>query len=259
MGSETQRMRVDLSGRTALVTGGGTGIGRAISMGLARCGASVAVNYSRSKDAAEQVVREIVERGGRAASFRADVTDEHQVEDLVERTRSHLGGLDILMANAGGPTGSFPTAELDEAQWDAGLALNCKSVFFCVKHAARHLPDGRGRVIVTSSISARSGAGPGALPYAAAKGALNNMVRSWAKELGPRGITVNAIAPGVIWTRIHQQGTDPEEYKKLIQRIPLGRDGRPEDCVGAVLLLAGDEGSYITGQIIEINGGMQMP
>jgi len=252
-------MRVDLSGRTALVTGGGTGIGRAISVGLARCGASVAVNYNRSKDAAEQVVREIVEGGGRAASFQADVTDTGQVEDLVERTRSHLGGLDILMANAGGPTGRFPTAELDEAQWDAGLALNCKSVFFCVKHAIARLPDGRGRVIITSSISARSGAGPGALAYAAAKGALNNMVRSWAKELGPRGITVNAIAPGVIWTRIHQQGTDPEEYRKLIQRIPLGRDGQPEDCVGAVLLLAGDEGSYITGQIIEINGGMQMP
>jgi 3-oxoacyl-[acyl-carrier protein] reductase len=97
------------------------------------------------------------------------------------------------------------------------------------------------------------------ITYAAAKGALNNMVRGWAKELAPRGITVNAIAPGVIWTRIHQENTDPEEYKKLIQRIPLGRHGLPDDCVGAVLLLAAPEGSYITGQIIEINGGLQMP
>ena len=102
-------------------------------------------------------------------------------------------------------------------------------------------------------------AGPGMTTYAAAKGAINNMVRGWAKEFAPKGITVNAIAPGVIWTRMHKEGTSPDDYKKLIERIPLGRDGKPEDCAGAVLLLASDEGSYITGQIIEINGGMQMP
>ena len=95
--------------------------------------------------------------------------------------------------------------------------------------------------------------------YAAAKGALNNMVRNWAKELAPRGITVNAIAPGVIRTRLHEQFTDPDEYQRLIKRIPLGRDGVPDDCVGAVLLLASEAGSYVTGQTIEINGGMSMP
>ena len=98
---------------------------------------------------------------------------------------------------------------------------------------------------------ARCGGGPGMVTYATAKGAINNVVRGWAKEYGPREITVNAIAPGVIWTRIHRDGTDPEDYKNLLTRIPVGRDGKPEDCVGTVLLLASDDGSYITGQIIE--------
>ena len=116
-----------------------------------------------------------------------------------------------------------------------------------------------GRVIVTSSISARTGAGPGMIIYAAAKGAINNMVRNWAKEFAPRGITVNAIAPGVIRTRLHRRFTRPDEYLKLIQRIPLGRDGVPEDCIGTTLLLASKAGGFITGQVIEINGGMSMP
>ncbi len=254
-----ERMKVDLLGLTALVTGGGTGIGRAISLALGRCGAAVVVNYRRSRREAEETVAEIRGNGGKAVSVQADVTDERQVEALMAKVCDAFGSLDIIMANAGGPTEHRPTAELEEDQWDAGLGLNCKSVFLCVKHAIPRLPDRRGRIIVTSSISARSGAGPGMITYAAAKGALNNMVRGWAKELAPRGITVNAIAPGVIRTRIHERGTAPDDYKKLVQRIPLGRDGKPEDCAGAVLLLASEEGSYITGQIIEINGGMQMP
>ena len=252
-------MRVDLSGRTAVVTGGGTGIGRAISIGLARCGAAVVVNYNRSEKEAEGTAQEIREAGGRAITVKSDVTDEPQVERLMATAVKTFGSLDILMANAGGPTGTAPTDELTESQWNEGLDLNCTSVFFCVKHAAQYLPDGRGRIIITSSISARSGAMPGALTYVAAKGGINNMVRCWAKEFGPRGITVNAIAPGVIWTRIHQKGTSPGKLRELVERIPLGREGRPEECVGAVLLLASNEGGYITGQIIEINGGMQMP
>jgi len=252
-------MIVDLHGRVALVTGGGTGIGQAISLALARCGASVVVNYSKSEKEARDTVAQINNAGGNAVAVKTDVTNELQVEGLITATCSTFGGLDVLVANAGGPVAKGLTSELTETNWNDGLDLNCKSVFLCVKHAMRHLPDRHGRIIVTSSISARSGAAPGALTYVAAKGALNNMVRNWAKEFGPRGITVNAIAPGVIWTRIHEQGTDPAEYRKLIERIPLGRDGKPEDCVGAVLLLASCEGSYITGQIIEINGGMQMP
>ena len=254
-----QPMYVDLRQRTALVTGGGTGIGRALSIGLARCGCNVVVNYSKSEAASEETVLQIEKAGGQAIALQADVTDEHQVRTLTTRTLDHFGSLDILLANAGGPTEICPTDRLTSENWDDGLGLNCTSVFYCVKHAVPHLPSGPGRIIITSSISARSGGGPGMITYAAAKGAINNMVRGWAKEFAPKGITVNAIAPGVIWTRIHQQGTDPDDYRNLIKRIPLGRDGHPEDCVGAVLLLASQEGSFITGQIIEMNGGMQMP
>ena len=255
----TGRLTVDLEGRAALVTGGGTGIGRAISLGLARCGARVVVNYSRSAAEAEATVEEIAAQGGQALALRADVTDEDQVSHAVATAVQTYGGLDILMANAGGPTERCSTADLSSQDWDAGLNLNCKSVFLCVKHAAPHLPDGRGRILITSSISARSGGSPGTITYTAAKGALNNLVRGWAKEFAPRGITVNAIAPGIIRTRIHQQRTPPEVYRGLIQRVPLGRDGQPEDCVGAALFLASQDASYITGQILEVNGGMLMP
>jgi len=252
-------MYVDLQGRTALVTGGGTGIGKAISIALAHCGCNVVINYSRSKSSSEETVAQIEKAGGKAIAVRADVTDETQVESLVAETCGHFGGLDILIANAGSPTEVCPTTQLSSENWDNGLGLNCKSIFYCVKHSVPKFQDGFGRIIITSSISARSGGGPGMITYAAAKGAVNNMVRGWTREFAPKGITVNAIAPGIIWTRLHEKGTFPDDYKKLIERIPLGRDGKPEDCAGAVLLLASNEGSFITGQIIEINGGMQMP
>jgi len=250
---------VDIEGKTALVTGGGTGIGKAISLSLARCGCHVVVNYSKSKNDSQETVRSIQASGGKAIAVQADVTNENQVKAMTAKTVDHFGSLDILIANAGSPTAVCPTSDLTDENWDEGLGLNCKSVFYSVKHAAPKLPEQTGRIIITSSISARSGGGPGLITYAAAKGAVNNMVRGWAKEFAPRGITVNAIAPGIIWTRLHEKLTDPAEYKQLIGRIPLGRDGKPEDCTGAVLLLASAEGSFITGQIIEINGGMQMP
>ena len=252
-------MFVDLGGTVSLVTGGGTGIGRALAVALARCGSSVVVNYCHSRAGALETVTEIQRAGGQAHALAADVTEEDQVRDLIENTRSHFGGLDIMVANAGGPNARHPTPELAAADWHAGLGLNCTSAFYCVKHSASKLPDHRGRIIVTSSMSARTGAGPGMITYAAAKGAINNMVRNWAKEFAPRGITVNALAPGIVWTRLHQQGTTPEDYRKLIERIPMGYDGQPEDMVGAVLLLAAREGRYITGQILEVNGGILMP
>jgi len=252
-------MKVNLEGKTAIVTGGGTGIGKAISAGLARNGAAVVINYSKSRAEAEETVAEIVGTGGRAIAAQADVTKEEQVAGLIDGTITAFGGLDILVANAGGRTIDAPSTDLTRDQWSDGFDVNCTSAFLCVKQAAPRLADGSGRIVLTSSISARSGAGPGMVIYAAAKGALNNMTRNWAKEFAPRGITVNAIAPGIIRTRLHEQFTPPEEYKKLIERIPLGRDGLPEDCVGAVLLFASDAGSFITGQILEINGGMAMP
>ncbi|MHB9071628.1 MAG: SDR family NAD(P)-dependent oxidoreductase [Sedimentisphaerales bacterium] len=254
-----KQIYIDLAGKTVLVTGGGTGIGQALSIAFAHCGCNVVVNYSKSKAEAEKTIETIKKTGGKAIAIQADITDEQEVKKLINKTCEHFDGLDILVANAGGPTKICPTVELSSEQWDKGMALNCKSVFLCVKHSVPRFPQSGGSIIITSSISARSGGGPGMITYAAAKGAINNMVRGWAKEFASKGITVNAIAPGVIRTRIHEQNTSPDDYKKLIGMIPLGRDGIPEDCVGTVLLLASEQGSYITGQIIEINGGMQMP
>ncbi len=248
-------MVVDLAGRTAVVTGGGTGIGRAVSIGFARCGASVVVNYSRSAQEAAETVAEIEGAGGRALAFRADVTDEQQVADLMTAAVERFGGLDILVANAGAPGQGGLTSELTEEQWEHDLATNCRSAFFCVKHAMAHLPDGRGRIILTGSMSARTGATAGALTYVASKAAMEGMTRNWAQEFGPRGITVNTVAPGIIRTRLQARASE-ERYRYLIGRIPLGRDGLPGDCVGAYLLLAGDDGAYITGQVIEVGGGM---
>ncbi len=221
-------MLVDLKGRHALVTGGGTGIGSAISIGLARCGASVVVNYSRSEKGAEETVESIKAEGGRAIAVKADLTDEDQVEQLVDSSLHEFGGLHILVANAGGPTEHKPTVDLEEEDWNRGMGINCKSVFYCVKHTVPHLPDTTGRIIVNSSGSARSGAGPGMITYAASKGAVNNMVRGWAKEYGARGITVNAIAPGPIWTRIFKGNIDQKAYDEIIARSPLGRLANPK-------------------------------
>jgi 3-oxoacyl-[acyl-carrier protein] reductase len=249
-------MYVDLSGTVSLITGGGTGIGRALAIGLARCGSSVVVNYSRSHADALDTVATIEQAGGRALALKADVTDEDQVAGLVKQTREHFGGLDILIANSGGPIASQPTAQLSAADWRAGMDLNCSSAFYCVKHSVLGMPDHTGRIIVTTSMSGRTGSIPGMLTYTAAKSAVNNMVRNWAKEYAPRGITVNALSPGIIGTRLHNE--PPEEYQKLVDRIPLGR-GVAEDMVGPLLMLASREGRYVTGQILEVNGGILMP
>ena len=201
MGDMAFPMRVDLEGKVAVVTGGGTGIGQAIGRGLARCGAAVVVGYRESAAEAAATVAAIEADGGRASAGTADVGDEAQVAALMGSAVERYGGLDILVANAGVTATPRTTAELPGEEWDAIIRTNCTGVFYSVKHALRHLPDD-GRIIVTSSISARSGAGPGALSYAAAKGAVNNMIRNWTRELAPRGITVNAIAPGIISGRV---------------------------------------------------------
>ena len=183
-------LAVDLRGRVALVTGGGTGIGRAISIGLARCGATVAISFRRSQEEAETTLREIEAAGGSAWLHRCDVAAEDDVAALAAAVHARAGGLDILVANAGGPVvAGVSTEAISAQQWAAGLATNCDSIFYCVKHMAPLLPAPGGRIIVTSSISARTGARPGGLNYAAAKGAVNNMVRtghrSWARAASP--------------------------------------------------------------------------
>ena len=249
-------MNTDLTNRTALVTGGGTGIGAAIAKGLAAEGANIVVNYNRSETEANDVVAEITKRGSRAISVRCDVSQANQVQAMFEQSASEFGRVDILVNNAGNVFGKQSTAEMPEEVWDKTIAVNLKGVFLCSQTAIRQMADHHGRILNITSISAFSGKGGPA--YGPAKAGVNALTRDMAYELGPRGITVNGIAPGIIDTRIHQLGTPADLYAKLIELIPLGRDGKVNDLVGIAILLASDAGSFITGDIIHVNGGMLM-
>ncbi len=251
-------MRVDFSGKVALVTGGGRGIGRAISVALARCGAEVAINYRANATAADETLEEIQQANGRAWTIQADVSSGTEVRSMFDRIRDRFGNrLDILVNNAGSLERSM-LADLTEESWDDAMNTNVKSVFLCTQAAVPLLPDHSGRIVNVTSISARSGGVADSLHYGAAKAAVSNFTRGCAKVLAPRGITVNGIAPGVIYTDLHKYGTPKDELASLSARIPLQRLGETADCVGAVLLLCSPMGSYITGEIIEINGGMLM-
>ena len=251
-------MKIDFQDRVVVITGGGTGIGRAMSLAFADSGADVVVNYRRSRKEAEETVADIEKIGTRGLAVQADVTDWDQVQTLFEKTDAAFGRVDVLINNAGGVVAKAPVHELDPQVWADTIKLNLTSVFLCCKAAIPRLPDGSGRIINVSSISGHTGGGPTGSAYGAAKGGVITLTRCLAHELAPRGITVTGIAPGVIDTRIHQLGTPPDVYQQLIQRIPLKRDGKPEDLAGTALLLASSEGGFITGETIHVNGGMLM-
>jgi len=252
-------LTVDLSGKVALVTGSSTGIGRAVALALGRNGADVAVNYLSSQAAAEEVAGQIRAMGRRCVAVRADVSKKPEVERLFAEVEAAFGPrLDILMNNAGSLVSRELTAVMKEETFDRVIAVNLKSTFLCCQAAIPRLPDGAGRVVNVTSVAARNGGGPGAGVYAASKAAVTCFTKNLAKELAPRGITANAIAPGVIVTPFHEKFTSPEMMQRFAASTPLGHNGVAEDCVGAVLFLVSPEASFITGETIEINGGMLM-
>jgi 3-oxoacyl-[acyl-carrier protein] reductase len=239
-----------LSGRVALVTGGGTGIGRAVALGLAAAGASVAVNYSRSRADAEATAEAIRAHGGRAIAVQADVSQEREAGELVARVVREWARLDILVNNAG-TTQFIDHKNLDALSgevWDRILAVNLKGTFFCSRAAARAMTDGR--IINIGSIAGINGSGS-SIPYAASKGAVHTLTRSLARALAPR-ITVNAIAPGLIETRWHA-GREAQNAGRAAS-FPSGRIGRPEDVAHIAVALATAD-NFITGQVIVVDGG----
>ena len=250
---------IDLTGRVALVTGASSGIGAATARLLAELGAHVAVGCFANVDGARDVVTQIESAGGRAVSVRADVRDISAVRALVDEATRTLGPIDVLVNNAGSLVKRAPLSDLHEATWNEVFDLNLKSAAFCTQAAARSMVErGSGAVINVASIAGRNGGGPGAGAYAAAKAALIALTKSFAKELAPKGVRVNAIAPGVIATPFHETFSTPEMMRNFAANIPLGRVGTSEECATVVAFLASDAASYLVGETIEINGGMLM-
>ena len=246
----------DLNGKTALVSGGSRGIGRAICLELAQRGAAVAVNYNRSAAAAEAVVSEIEEMGGSAKAIQADVSDADQVTALFKAFRAEFGTVDILVNNAG-MTRDNVIMLLKPDDFDAVVNTNLRSAWLCCKAASRVMMRQRSGVIVNiSSVVGIAGNG-GQSNYAASKAGIIGITKSLAKELAARGIRVNAVAPGFVETDMTADlGDDIRE--QAIAAIPLGRMGAPQDIASAVAFLASDEAAYITGQTLVVDGGMVM-
>ncbi|MGG4107217.1 3-oxoacyl-ACP reductase family protein [Paenibacillus lautus] len=254
-------MHINLSGNIALVTGSSGGIGRAVALKLARSGAKVALNYLSSKDAAEEAVAEIRGFGGEAHAFQADVTHVEQAEALVAEVEKAFGGpVTILVNNAGHLVERLANAEMTEELYDKVMDVNMKSTVFVSKAVISGMKAvGQGRIVNMTSVAAHNGGGPGASIYAASKAAVLSFTKGLAKELAASGINVNAVSPGFIGqTAFHATFTPDDARKATIKSIPLGREGTPDDVAGSVLFLASELSSYITGETIEINGGMFM-
>lgn len=242
-----------LSGKTALVTGSTRGIGRAIAEQLAREGAFVAVS-GRSQEQADQVAADIVAAGGRAVGIAADVSVPESAEELVQTAIKEMGRLDILVNNAG-VTRDNLFVRMKRDEWDTVLDVNLHGVYNCTRAAARPMMRQRfGRIITISSIVGLTG-NVGQTNYAASKAAVIGFSKSLARELASRNITVNVVAPGYIKSDMTDELSD-EIQETLMAQIPMGRVGEPAEVAHAVLFLASDESSYITGQTLVVDGGM---
>ena len=238
----------ELEGRIALVTGASRGIGKAVALALGQTGAAVAVNFRARREDAESVAKAICDRGGRATAFGADVSLGPLVERMVRDIEERLGPIDILVNNAG--TATPRRLEITEQDFDAAIAANLKSAFLCTQSVLPGMRARRwGRIVNLSSIGARIGAGSVSVAYAAAKAGIEGLTRGYALRLAAEGVTVNAIAPGLVDTDMGQ----PLIAAGVPARIPVGRPGTGEEIAQVVLLLV--RNAYITGQTIAINGG----
>ena len=242
------------TGKTAIVTGGSRDIGRAISVKLASEGANVVVNYFSNEADADATLAAIEATGsGKAIKVRADVTKSEDVAKLVAAATEAFGdGIDILVNNAGGLVARKPLAEMDEEFFNHVMQLNLTSTFLATKAAAEHMGEG-GAIVNLASLAGRDG---GAAAYATSKGAVMTFTRAMAKELGPRGIRVNALCPGMIATAFHDKFTPDAARENVANSTPLRRQGRAEETADAVAYLASDEASFINGANVDINGGL---
>lgn len=245
-----------LKDKVAIVTGGGRDIGRDVSRVLAREGAKVVINFANDEASAAETLESVRAAGGEAILCRADVTTAEGVSRLVATARDAYGAeVHILVNLAGGMVERRPLADIDEAFFDKVMTLNLKSAYLMTRAVAPLMPEGAS-IINFSSQAGRDGGGPGASIYATSKGALMTFTRSMAKELGPKGVRVNSLCPGMIATSFHDTFTKPEVRTAVAGSTPLRRQGRPEEVAETVAWLASDAAAFVTGVNLDINGGL---
>jgi 3-oxoacyl-[acyl-carrier protein] reductase len=244
-----------LQGKVAIVTGGSRDIGRQVSIKLAAAGAKVCVNYHSNQQQADETVQQIKQAGGTAIAVKADMTNAAEVARLITGCVAAFGdSIHILVNVAGGIMGRKQLADLDEAFWDSVMAVNLKSAYLACRAVLPHMSAG-GAIVNFASQAARDGGGGGAIAYATAKGAVLTFTRGLAKELGPKGIRVNCVSPGMINTAFHDTFTKPEIRTNVANATPLKREGQASEVADLVLYLASDAASFINGESVEINGG----
>jgi len=244
-----------MKGKIAIVTGGARDIGREVSLKLAASGAKVCVNYFGNKTMADETIQFIKISGGDAIAVYGDMTKKADIKKMVEECVAAYGSaIHVLVNVAGGLMGRKVLADLDEEFWDAVIDVNLKSVYLVTKEVVPHMTEG-GAIVNFSSQAARDGGGFGAIAYAAAKGGVLTLTRGLAKELGPKGIRVNCVSPGMINTTFHNIFTKAEVRTNVAASTPLRREGKAEEVGDLVLYLAGDTSSFINGESVEINGG----
>jgi 3-oxoacyl-[acyl-carrier protein] reductase len=246
---------IELTAQRAIVTGSSTGIGRGIAVAFARAGADVAVHYTKNVAEAEQTAALVREQGRQAILVRGDFRTRAEVERAMQEAVDRLGGsVDILVNNAGDLIRRVPFDTYEPSLWDEVIALNLSSVFHAIRVVLPHFTPGA-RIVNISSLAALDGGAAHAFAYAAAKGGVVSMTRSLAKEFASRGIRVNCIAPGLVQTPFHNRFNTPERLEMVRKSLPLQRLGVPEDIAGAALYLVSPLSSFVTGEVIEVNGG----
>jgi len=244
-----------MNGKVAIVTGGARDIGRQVSIKLAAQGAKVCINYFGNKELADETLAIITDAGGEAIIVHGDMTKSADVKSVVEACTTVFGDkIHVLVNVAGGILGRKPLAELDEEFWDAVMDVNLKSAYLVTRATVPYMTEG-GAIVNFASQAARDGGGGGALAYATAKGGVLTMTRGLAKELGPKGIRVNCVSPGMINTTFHDTFTKPEIRTNVAAATPLRREGNASEVGDLVVYLAGEASSFINGESVEINGG----
>ncbi len=242
-----------------LVTGASSGIGAASALEMAARGYRIALHYNSNESGARRTAAEIEKRSGKAVVLQSDLSMAEAARHLVAETLARCGRIDVLVNNAGSLVARKPFTDLTDEFWQRVMDVNLNSVFWVTKAVVPHMIERKAGVIINvSSIAARNGGGPGAIPYATAKAALTGFTKGLSRELIPYGIRVNAVNPGVILTPFHETFTTDARMKSMVAMIPQGRAGTAEEVSGVIAFLASDAASHIVGESIEVNGGMLM-